>query len=93
MSTKEEEKVLNEGVRLMELSDETLLEVLGLQLLAVDHPGRAVGVAMYLSSSSEIVDVAQRIELGPTEALIPVSVAGIGEIIKQSRERERKSIF
>jgi len=79
--------LLQQGANLIDLPEETLLEVIGLQLLAIDQPGKAAVVAMHLSSTAQISQIAQRTQIEPSEALLPTSISIIAEIVRQNRQR------
>lgn len=78
-------RLLQQAVNLATLPEDTLLQVLGLQLLAIESPGTTVGIATYLSNTATMAKTA--VQLEASEALLPASVSGIAEILKNSRER------
>ena len=80
---------LKQATRLSEWSADELLEVLGLQLLARDEPAVAGGIVQYVGLVVAAGEARRKADAFPSEALIPASLAGLGDILQQSRERAR----
>lgn len=81
-----DDTLLRQGQKLTELGDDSLLEVIGLQLLALDPPSRAVNAGGYLSAAVTATEMALATGVESTEGLLP-SFQVLSELLKENRRR------
>jgi len=85
VSTVFDEALLRQGQKLAELSDDVILEVIGLQLLAVDPPSRALAINGYISVAGMCGEVPGGGE--EVQALLPSSLRAMADIVRENRRR------
>ena len=81
-----DDRLLNQGQKLTEISDDSLLEVIGLQLFALDPPSRAVSAGGHLSAAVIATDMALASGIETTEGLLP-TFQTLSELLKENRRR------
>lgn len=88
MSSTFDDALLKQGEKMVELNEDSLLEIIGLQLLAIDPPDRAMNVGSNLSAAETTGDLALA-GVEKTEALLP-PFRIISQVLKQNRRRAQQ---
>jgi hypothetical protein len=92
MLARDTEALLSQGKEMLDWSEEEVLQVLGFQLLATEKPKKPAAIAKYLASTAYLGEAKKIVGDFPSEELLPVSMAGLGAIVKEAAERGRRFI-
>lgn len=83
------EELIEEGKKLMELSDEEIYLLLGTQILGQEAPTKVAGITTYISAIGQLDRATKFVETLPSEKLLPESVAGIATLMRDLTRKGR----